>query len=166
VRAYLGLGSNLGEREAHLAGAVRSLHELDPKLVVSSLYETSPVGGPEDQGPYLNCVVALETSLTPRELLGVGQRLENEAARVRTVRNGPRTLDVDLLLLDDLVIDEEDLVVPHPRMYERAFVLAPLEELDPRLVPAGWREKLLGQPGTGQPGTGQPVRRVGTLSLS
>lgn len=140
--AYLGLGSNLGDRLAYLAGAVAELRELDGELSVSHLYETAPVGGPAGQGPYLNCVVRMETALSPHELLELAHRLENEAGRVRTVRNGPRTLDVDLLLLDDLVIVTEDLVVPHPRMFERSFVLAPLEELDPALVPPGWRSKV------------------------
>ena len=113
--AFLGLGSNLGDRESHLVGAVEGLRKLDPDLKVSPVYETAPVGGPAGQGAYLNCVVRLDTDLTPRELLGVAQALEHEARRVRTVKDGPRTLDIDLLLLDDMVIEEDDLVVPHPR---------------------------------------------------
>jgi 2-amino-4-hydroxy-6-hydroxymethyldihydropteridine diphosphokinase len=156
---YLGLGSNLGDRTAHLAGAVRGLSRLDPRLRVSPVYETAPVGGPE-QGPYLNCVVGLETSLTARELLAVAHDLERAALRTRAVRNGPRTLDVDLLLVDGLVIDDEDLVVPHPRIGERAFVLKPLEDLDPSLVPSDWRDAV-GYEGDQDAN----VRLVGTLPL-
>ena len=115
-------------------------------LAVSSVYETEPVGGPEDQPPYLNIVVELDTSLSPRELLGVCHRLEAAAERVRgAVRWGPRTLDVDILLMGDLVIDEPDLVIPHPRMWERRFVVAPLRELAPELVPADWESRVVGK---------------------
>ncbi len=142
MEAFLGLGSNLGDRLGHLTAAVRELRDLDPDLTVSPVYETAPLGGPEGQGPYLNCVVRLETGLTARQLLTLSRRLETSAGRVRTVRNGPRTLDVDVLLVDDLNIAEPDLVVPHPRMAERGFVLAPLEDLDASRVPAGWRDRL------------------------
>jgi 2-amino-4-hydroxy-6-hydroxymethyldihydropteridine diphosphokinase len=131
-RAYLGLGSNLGERLAHLQRAVDGLAGTADVTVVavSPVYETDPVGGPT-QPDYLNAVVALDTSLTPRELLGVANRLEREAERVRAERWGPRTLDVDVLLVGDERVDEPDLVVPHPRMAVRAFVLVPLADLDP-----------------------------------
>ena len=132
MRAYLALGSNLGDRWGHLRRAVASLPGV---VAVSSVYETDPVGGPEGQPPYLNCVVRLETPLSPRELLELGQRLEAAAGRVRLERWGPRTLDVDVLLAGDEPVDEEDLQVPHPRMWERAFVLVPLGELAPDLVP-------------------------------
>ena len=134
MRAYLGLGSNLGDREAHLRRAVASLEE---GVAVSGAYETEPLGGPGGQGPYLNAVVALETERSPRALLVECQRLEAVAGRVRAQRWGPRTLDADVLLVGDLVVAEVDLVVPHPRMWARRFVLAPLAELDPSLVPAG-----------------------------
>jgi 2-amino-4-hydroxy-6-hydroxymethyldihydropteridine diphosphokinase len=130
-RAFLGLGSNVGDRERHLADAVASLAGV---VAVSPVYETEPVGGPS-QAPYLNVVVELETALSPRQLLGVAHRLESAAGRVRTERWGPRTLDVDVLLVGDLVVDEPDLVVPHPRMWQRRFVLAPLAEMAPELVP-------------------------------
>ena len=126
MRAYLGLGSNLGDRRSHLRTAVESLPGL---VAVSPVYETDPVGGPPGQEPYLNLVVALETDLSPRELLDLGRRLEEAAGRVRTVPNGPRTLDVDVLLVGDLTVNEPDLVVPHPRMWRRRFVLAPLADL-------------------------------------
>ncbi len=159
--AFLGLGSNLGDRESHLVGAVEGLRKLDPDLKVSPVYETAPVGGPAGQGAYLNCVVRLDTDLTPRELLGVAQALEHEARRVRTVKDGPRTLDIDLLLLDDMVIEEDDLVVPHPRLLERGFVLAPLEDLDPSRVPPDWRRSV---PRAGSLDEG--LRKVGTLRSS
>jgi 2-amino-4-hydroxy-6-hydroxymethyldihydropteridine diphosphokinase len=132
TRAYLGLGSNLGDRLAHLQGAVDGLGATPGVTVVevSPVYETAPVGGPP-QDDYLNAVVAVETDLRPRELLGVAQGLEARAGRVRAERWGPRTLDVDVLLVGDAVVDDEDLVVPHPRMRERAFVLVPLADLDP-----------------------------------
>src|SRR5271167_3557005 len=132
VRAFLGLGSNLGDRRAEL---VRALQALPDVVAVSSLYETEPVGGPPGQGPYLNLVVELDTGLGPRELLGLAGRLEQAAGRVRLERHGSRTLDVDVLLVGDLRVDEDDLVVPHPRMWERRFVLAPLADLAPELVP-------------------------------
>ena len=103
-------------------------------VAVSPLYETDPVGGPDDQGPYLNLVVELSTADSPRQLLVRCQALEEAAHRVRTVRFGPRTLDADVLLVGDLVLDEPDLIVPHPRMWERRFVLQPLADLAPDLV--------------------------------
>lgn len=134
VRAFLGLGSNLGDRRALLAGAVVSLREAGDVVAVSPLYETEPVGGPDGQGPYLNVVVELRTTDDPRRLLARCHRLEAAAGRVRTVRYGPRTLDADVLLVGDAVVADEDLQVPHPRMWERRFVLAPLADLAPDLV--------------------------------
>jgi 2-amino-4-hydroxy-6-hydroxymethyldihydropteridine diphosphokinase len=130
VRAFLALGSNLGEREALLRGAVASIPDL---VAVSPVYETDPVGGPE-QGAFLNCVVELDTGRSPRALLALCQELEAEAERVRIERWGPRTLDVDVLLVGDLTVAEPDLEVPHPRMWQRRFVLAPLADLAPDLV--------------------------------
>jgi 2-amino-4-hydroxy-6-hydroxymethyldihydropteridine diphosphokinase len=134
VRAFLGLGSNLGDRWAHLRRAVAGLPDV---VAVSPVYETDPVGGPEGQGPYLNCVVELDTELSPRALLETGQRLEAEAGRVRAERWGPRTLDVDVLLVGELAVAEPDLIVPHPRLWERDFVLVPLADLAPDLAPPG-----------------------------
>jgi len=133
-RAFVGLGANLGDRRANLRDAVGGLGAEGDLVAVSPLYETDPVGGPEDQGPYLNLVVELATASTPRQLLERCQRLEEAAQRVRTVRFGPRTLDADVLLVGDLAVDEPDLIVPHPRMWERRFVLAPLADLAPDLV--------------------------------
>jgi len=141
MRAFLGLGSNLGDRRSYLRGAVESLGE--EVVAVSSLFETEPVGGP-DQGPFLNLVVELETERSPRDLLAECRRLEQEAERVRVERWGPRTLDVDVLWIDGVTVDEPDLQVPHPRMFERRFVLAPLGQLAPDLVPAGWEGEAVG----------------------
>jgi 2-amino-4-hydroxy-6-hydroxymethyldihydropteridine diphosphokinase len=130
-RAYLGLGSNLGDRLAHLQAAVDGLARTPGVDVaaVSPVYETAPVGGPP-QDDYLNAVVAIDTELTPRGLLDIAQHLEAAEHRVRRERWGPRTLDVDVLIVGDEVVDEPDLVVPHPRLRERAFVLVPLSDLD------------------------------------
>jgi len=135
-RAYLGIGSNLGDRAALLQSAVDGLAATDGITVaaVSPVYETEPVGGPE-QPEYLNAVVAIDTDLTARQLLEVARRLEREAGRERGERWGPRTLDVDVLLVGDERVDEPDLLVPHPRLYERAFVMVPLADLDPMLAP-------------------------------
>ncbi len=149
MRAFIGLGSNLGDRHAHLVRAVEGLPDV---VAASQVYETEPVGGPPGQGPYLNLVVELDTDLGPRGLLEVARRLEEEAGRERGVRFGPRTLDVDVLLVGDHVVDDEDLVVPHPRMWQRRFVVDPLAELAPELVPPEARE-----------GAGGKVRAVGTL---
>ncbi|MEX0665073.1 MAG: 2-amino-4-hydroxy-6-hydroxymethyldihydropteridine diphosphokinase [Acidimicrobiia bacterium] len=133
-KAYLGIGSNLGERLANLQSAVDGLAAMDDidVVAVSPVYATDPVGGPE-QGEYLNAVVAIETDLDPRELLGVANDLEAGAERVRGERWGPRTLDVDVLLVGDDELHEPDLEVPHPRMWERGFVMVPLADLDPQI---------------------------------
>lgn len=133
TRAFLGLGSNVSDRAGHLRDAVASLRSLGLRAT-SPVYETEPVGGPGGQGPYLNMVVELDTTHSARELLGVCHQLEAAASRVRDVRWGPRTLDVDVLWIDGVTIDEPDLVVPHPRLWERRFVLAPLRDLAPDLV--------------------------------
>jgi 2-amino-4-hydroxy-6-hydroxymethyldihydropteridine diphosphokinase len=150
-RAFLGLGSNLGDRRATLVEAVAQLSAVGDVVAVSPLYETEPVGGPE-QGPYLNLVVELATTDTPQALLVRCQALEVAAHRVRTVRFGPRTLDADVLLVGDLVVATPDLEVPHPRMWERRFVLQPLSDLAPDLVP---EERIIA--------SGGAVVRVGNL---
>ena len=140
ARAYLALGSNLGDRLAHLQLAVDALAD-SPGIRVhalSGVYETAPVGGPP-QDAYLNAVVAIETDLDPPALLRRCQEIEQLAARERTERWGPRTLDVDVLLIDGTRLDSEDLTIPHPRMWERGFVLAPLRDVAPHLVDANAR---------------------------
>jgi len=133
MRAFLALGSNLGDRRRHLRDAIAGIPDL---VRVSPVYETVP-DGDSDQGAYLNAVAELDTDLTPRQLLELCRRLEAAAKRVRDPdrRFGPRTLDVDVLLVGDEVVDEPDLQVPHPRMWERGFVLIPLADLAPDLVP-------------------------------
>jgi 2-amino-4-hydroxy-6-hydroxymethyldihydropteridine diphosphokinase len=140
-RVLLALGSNLGDRRRHLRDAIGSM---DGVTAVSPVYETDPVGGPGGQGPYLNLVVVLETSATPRELLGMCHRLESAAGRVRAERWGPRTLDVDILWIDGEVVSESDLEIPHPRMRERRFVMAPLADVAPDLLEEGWNDRAQG----------------------
>ena len=135
-RVFVALGSNLGDREAHLRRALRALRATRgiEWLEVSRIYETDPVG-PPPQGPYLNAVAAIETGLEPRALLERLLQIEAEEGRIRRGdRGGARTLDLDLLLFADRCIDEDALVVPHPRMHERGFVLEPLCELAPQWV--------------------------------
>jgi 2-amino-4-hydroxy-6-hydroxymethyldihydropteridine diphosphokinase len=132
TRAHVGLGSNLGDRLATLDAAVRAL-DADTRthvMAVSRVYETAPVGGPE-QDPYLNAVAVLETDRSPHDLLDLLQVTEAGLGRVRAERWGPRTADLDLLLYDGPPVDSPDLTVPHPRARERAFVLVPLCEVDP-----------------------------------
>jgi len=139
VRAYLGIGSNLGDRLAYLQGAVDGLAATDGISVVaaSAVIETDPVG--PEQPDYLNAVIAVDTTLTPHELLAVCQRLEAEAERVRQERWGPRTLDVDIVLYGEETVDTPDLQIPHPRWEERDFVLAPLADLGyPGVAPRDW----------------------------
>jgi 2-amino-4-hydroxy-6-hydroxymethyldihydropteridine diphosphokinase len=135
VAAYLGLGSNLGDRRAILRRAVAAMAEV---VAVSPVYETEPVGGPE-QGAFLNIVVELRTTKSPEELLELCRALEEAENRVREVRWGPRTLDVDVLLVGTASVDTEDLTVPHPRMAERNFVMRPLLDLAPDLSVPGYR---------------------------
>jgi 2-amino-4-hydroxy-6-hydroxymethyldihydropteridine diphosphokinase len=153
VRAYVGLGSNLGDRAARLREAVEGLEDA---VAVSDVYETEPVGGP-DQADYLNVVVELDTARSARELLSLAHVLEDRAGRVRDERWGPRTLDVDVLWHEQGPVDEPDLQVPHPRLAERRFVLQPLWDLAPELVaalaPPDWEVRAEGE-----------VRRLGPLA--
>jgi 2-amino-4-hydroxy-6-hydroxymethyldihydropteridine diphosphokinase len=137
MRAFLGLGSNLGDRRELLREAVASLGGV---VAVSPVYETEPMGGPDGQQRFLNIVVELETDLTARQLLGVCHRLESAAHRVRQERWGPRTLDVDVLWVESGPVDEPDLQIPHPRMFQRRFVVVPLLDLAPELVPDDWAD--------------------------
>jgi 2-amino-4-hydroxy-6-hydroxymethyldihydropteridine diphosphokinase len=144
-RAYFGLGSNLGDRQANLQFGLDGLAARVGRVVaISPVYETEPVGGPS-QPDYLNAVVVLESRLSPRELLGVAKSLEAEAGREPPEpgrRWGPRPLDIDVLMVGDERVDDPDLTVPHPRIHQRAFVLAPLADVAPELVvasSAGWQ---------------------------
>ena len=159
VRCFVGLGSNLGDRQRHIEDAIERLRNVPGGAVVrvSSLIETTPVGGPPNvfadrpagpaglnaghaglpigkntQGNYLNGVVEIETTLSPRKLLKRLQEIENALGRVRAERWGPRTIDLDILLCGDEIVREPELTIPHPLMHERAFVLRPLAEIAPQ----------------------------------
>jgi 2-amino-4-hydroxy-6-hydroxymethyldihydropteridine diphosphokinase len=157
--AYLGLGSNLGDRHQHLAEAVHRLHAGPVLQVVkvSPVYESSPVGVTA-QPDFLNLVVQVATTHTPKELLAECLRMETDLGRVRRERWGPRTIDIDLLLYGDLRIDDESLTVPHPRMRERSFVLTPLAEIAPGLKLDG---KAIGELAAALGETG--LRKLGPL---
>lgn len=137
MRAFLGLGSNIGDRRQFLRGAVAAMADV---VAVSAVYETDPVGGPV-QDTYFNIVVELDTRASARELLERCWELEAAAERRRVIRWGPRTLDVDVLLMGErgeIVVDEPDFAVPHPRMHQRNFVVRPLLDLAPELVVEGY----------------------------
>jgi 2-amino-4-hydroxy-6-hydroxymethyldihydropteridine diphosphokinase len=137
----LALGANLGDRLASLQAAVDHLAADGVRTVACSrVWETAPVGGPDGQPAYLNAVVRAETDLDPRAVLDAAHRAEDDLGRVRRERWGPRTLDVDVLLYDDVRDDDPDLTIPHPRLTERAFVVLPLLDLDPEpVLPDGRR---------------------------
>lgn len=145
---YLGLGSNVGDRRAHLGHALRRLADAYELTGVSSVWETDPVGY-EDQRRFLNLVARVETDATPRAVLDTARSIEEERGRERTFRNAPRTLDIDVLLYGDAIVDEAGLKVPHARMRERAFVLVPLLELDPGLEDPRTGEPLAGRDAAG-----------------
>jgi 2-amino-4-hydroxy-6-hydroxymethyldihydropteridine diphosphokinase len=136
---FIGIGSNLGDRREFIRSAIEKINLLKETRVTkeSSVIETDPVGGPT-QAKYLNAAIEILTSLTPRELLINLHNIESELGRVRTVKNGPRTIDLDILLFNNAKINDKDLIVPHPRILEREFVLKPLREIAPQVV-----EKLL-----------------------
>lgn len=142
---YLGLGSNVGNRSGFLWQALKEIAQWG-QTKASSLYETAPQGGPRAQPDYLNAVVVVNTEMGPFEVLDHAQTLEWRALRSRSVRHGPRTLDIDILLVDNCHIQSERLMVPHPRMLSRRFVIDPLLEVCPavafygRLGLSSWRE--------------------------
>lgn len=128
-RAVLALGANLGDRAAALQGALDALAEQTQIVAVSAIYQTEPVGGP-NQPEFYNAVVVVDSDLTASALLDMAHRIEDAAGRVRTVRWGPRTLDVDIIAVDDERSDDPTLTLPHPRAHERAFVLLPWLDAD------------------------------------
>ncbi|HKH22626.1 MAG TPA: 2-amino-4-hydroxy-6-hydroxymethyldihydropteridine diphosphokinase [Solirubrobacterales bacterium] len=161
---YLGLGSNVGDRESHLRGAIEDLREHGVEVeAVSSLYETEPVGEILDQPDFLNAAVRIRTTLAPEDLLDLCKAIEVEHGRAfGGPRHGPRPIDIDLLLLGDVELSTERLTLPHPQVTSRRFVLAPLLELDPGLrLPAG-TELRAALEGLGE---GQRVERVGSLAI-
>lgn len=132
-KIYLSLGTNLGDKENNLKHALCLLSEEVTILKKSSLYETEPVGF-RDQPWFLNIVIEGETDLSPEDLLCFAKGIESKMKRIKTVVNGPRIIDVDILLYDDKKIETENLIIPHPRMSQRAFVMIPLYEISPELV--------------------------------
>jgi len=159
---YLGLGSNLGDREAHLRAAVELLEEQGIGVeAVSSAYETEPVGGILEQPDFLNAAVRISTELEPERLLDVCKAIEVERGRMfGGPRHGPRPLDLDLLLLGEHELESERLTLPHPQVTARRFVLVPLLELDPELaLPDGTRLSAA----LDTLGRGERVERVGQL---
>jgi len=131
VAAYIGLGSNLGDRLSNLQWAIDSLNRTEGIAVtaLSHVYETAPIGGPE-QPDYLNAAIAIETDRDAGEVMEICLTVEKSIGRTRTVRWGPREIDIDILLYGTLCIESERLTIPHPRMHERAFVLIPLADID------------------------------------
>jgi 2-amino-4-hydroxy-6-hydroxymethyldihydropteridine diphosphokinase len=130
---YLSLGSNVGDRAANLEAAIARLNSLGEVVAVSSFYETEPVGFAA-QPWFLNCVVKLDTEKTPKQLLAGILDLEQEMGRRRMQKNGPRTIDIDILLYGDSIIKTKGLIIPHPAMHERRFVLEPMAEIAPEVL--------------------------------
>jgi len=132
---FLGLGSNVGDRESYLEAAIQALNDQEAISIIkqSAVIETEPIGV-EDQGKFLNMVVEVVTSLTPMRLLDMCLEIESQNGRVRKYKCEPRTLDIDILFYDDQIIDSNDLTVPHPEVHKRHFVLAPLVEIAPAMV--------------------------------
>lgn len=157
MHAVVGLGSNLGDRLALLREAVARIEALPPARVTarSRVYETAPVGGVE-QGPFLNAAIALEWSGSARALLEGLLAVEASLGRVRDVRWGPRTIDLDVLWIEGLVVAEEGLAVPHPRLGERAFAVAPLLDVAPRAA----------EPSSGSPYVVPPDQQVRVLDVA
>ena len=127
---YLGLGSNLGDKRANILRALELLGEISRVHQVSSLFKTEPVGNP-NQDWFLNCAVEIETALDPRRLLAAALAIERKLKRVRKIKDGPRTIDIDILFYGSSVVEESGLAIPHPRLHQRLFVLAPLQEICP-----------------------------------
>jgi 2-amino-4-hydroxy-6-hydroxymethyldihydropteridine diphosphokinase len=136
ARCLIALGSNLGDRLANLQAGLREIADADgvDVVAVSPIYETAPVGGPDGQGPYLNAALAADVAIDAKSLLGMLHRIEEGRERSRDVYWGPRTLDLDLLVHGNLVVDTPTLQVPHPRMHERRFVMVPVCDIAPDLV--------------------------------
>ena len=154
---YLGLGSNIGNKKAHLERALERITKFLTVLRVSSLYETAPVGN-LDQDWFLNAVIEVDAEQNPRELMDVLLGLESDMGRHRGVLGGPRTIDIDILFFHSKIIEREDLQIPHPRLWERRFVLEPLMELCPKFVHPVLKITVTDM--TRQLGTRQEIRRL------
>ena len=135
TKVYIGLGSNLGNREENLVSAISRIDAYDELCIISKsgFHETKPVGGPP-QPDYVNCVIELETEIEPQTLLGMFKKIEIELGRKSGVRWGPRIIDLDILLYGDRVVNDHNLKIPHERMHERIFVLEPLCEISPDIT--------------------------------
>lgn len=133
VEAFIGIGSNLGDRKENVRKAIHMLQESARVLAVSSMYESEPLYY-ENQGWFINCVAKIETGLSPRGLLRRLKGIERSLGRKKGVRYGPRVIDLDILFYGDRILAEDDLAIPHPRIQERRFVLAPLAEIEPNLL--------------------------------
>jgi len=155
---YLSLGANVGDRSAQLREATDRLSKLGRVLAVSSLYETEPVEFTQ-QPWFLNCAIAIETSKTPQQLMASILRIEEEMGRRRVQKKGPRSIDIDILLFGDMIVESKELTIPHPAMHQRRFVLEPLAEIAPQALHPTFkktiRELLDALP------TGQTVRTLG-----
>ncbi len=138
VRAFLSLGSNMGDRKSYIDKAVEKIKDIPGCTYIdqSKIYETKPWGY-EEQASFLNICVSIDTVLEPHKLLKHLQTIEIDLNRVRKIHWGPRTIDIDILLFDDIICEEDDLIIPHPRMKDRAFVLIPLYDLDKNLTVDG-----------------------------
>jgi 2-amino-4-hydroxy-6-hydroxymethyldihydropteridine diphosphokinase len=161
IIVYLAIGANLGDRRANLAAAVARLRERVTVDAVSSLYETEPAYM-SDQPRFLNAVLRGRTALDPTTLLAFVKDIERALGRVAGPRFGPRVVDIDLLLYGDETIDTADLIIPHPRMAERPFVLVPLAEIAPDLVPLGW-DQSIGERASVVRGHGDVIAAAGRL---
>jgi len=155
--AYLSLGSNVADREKHLRDAIAQLGSAGKVVAVSSFYETEPVEL-TSQDWFLNCAVALETAETPVQLIAATLNIEEKMGRKRVQKKGPRTIDIDIVLFGDSVVQTPELIIPHPKMHQRRFVLAPLAEIAPEarhpVLKRAVRELLEALP------AGQIVRRI------
>ena len=133
MNVYIGLGSNLGDKEENIKKAITLLKQKCRILKISSLYETEPMYY-KDQDWFLNCAIKIETDLTPLELFSFLQSIEKKLGRVRTIKYGPRIIDLDILFYGNKIINDDKLIVPHPKLHERLFVLEPLNEICPNFV--------------------------------
>jgi len=158
-RVYLSLGSNVGDREDHLRGAITRLESIARVISVSSFYETEPMEV-TNQPWFLNCAVKVETTKMPKQLMAAVLEIEQEMGRLRTMKKGPRTIDIDILLFGDAVVDSPEVTIPHPAMHERRFVLEPLAEIAPEARHPVFK-KTVSEMLDALPG-GQTVRKVVT----
>ena len=133
AKAYIGIGSNLGDKQKNISRAVKLLNKKCKILNKSSLYETEPIGF-KNQYWFLNCAVGVQTELSPQKLLSFLKSIENSMGRINFMKNGPRIIDLDIIFYGNKIINTSNLIIPHPRLHERLFVLRPLKEIYPELV--------------------------------